>query len=163
MIFKTGLGFDIHRLQSGRKLFLGGVAIPFPRGLAGHSDGDCLIHAIIDSLLGACGEEDIGHQFPDSDPQYKDRRSLDLLKDTMIKLEAKKVVIVNIDTVVLAERPKLAPYIPKMKKSLCPILKLAEEDLAIKAKTYEGLGEIGRGEAIACWAQALIRIEGEDS
>ncbi len=163
MGYKTGLGFDVHRLQQGRKLFLGGVDIPFPQGLAGHSDGDCLIHAIIDSLLGTCGEEDIGRLFPDSDPQYKDRSSLDLLKETMVKLETKKVTIMNIDTVIIAEKPKLAPFIPKMKESLCPILKLTEENLSIKAKTYEGLGEIGRGKAIACWALALVKIEGENS
>ncbi len=158
-MYKTGLGFDIHRLQQGRKLYLGGVAIPFSKGLAGHSDGDCLIHAIIDSLLGACGEQDIGHLFPDSDPQYKDRCSLDLLKETMLILGAKKVEIVNIDTIILAEEPKIAPYISQMKRFLCPVLKLEEENLAIKAKTYEGLGVIGRGEAIACWAQALIKVE----
>ena len=138
---------------------MGGLAIPFPKGLAGHSDGDCLIHAIIDGLLGACGQQDIGHLFPDSDPQYKDRRSLDLLEETMAKLEEKKVEIVNIDTVIIAEEPKIAPYISRMKALLCPILKLEEEKLAIKAKTYEGLGELGKGKAIACWAQVLIKME----
>lgn len=157
MKIRIGLGFDIHRLEEGRKLYLGGVEIPFAKGLRGHSDGDCLIHAIIDGLLGASGEKDIGQMFPDEDPRYKNIRSLKLLKETVRRLEDKGVEIINIDTIIMAEEPKLAPYIPRMKEILAPILKLKEDDLGIKAKTYERIGVIGRGEAIASWAYILVK------
>jgi len=153
---KTGLGYDLHRLEAGRKLFLGGVEISFPKGLKGHSDGDCLIHALIDALLGAMGEKDIGQAFPDTDPKYKDVRSTELLKEVMSMMK-KKAEVLNIDSVIIAEMPKLAPFIPKMKEILCPILGIAQSDLGIKAKTNEGLGAIGRGEAIASLVQVLMR------
>jgi len=154
---KTGLGYDIHRLEEGRKLFLGGVEIAFPKGLRGHSDGDCLIHALIDALLGAAGEKDIGQVFPDTDPKYKDIRSTELLKEVMGRIKKKKMEILNIDSVIIAEMPKLAPFLPRMKKILCPMLGIAQKDLGIKAKTNEGLGAIGRGEAIASLVQVLMR------
>ncbi len=157
MRIKTGLGFDIHRLEEGRRLFLGGVEIPFPVGLAGHSDGDCLTHAIIDGLLGAAGMEDIGQMFPDSDPQYKDIRSTELLERAIQRLSERTVEIVNIDTIIIAERPKLAPFISQMKEALCPLLGIKKEDLGIKAKTSEGIGIIGEGQAIAALAQVLIK------
>ncbi len=157
MKVRAGLGFDIHRLEEGRKLFLGGVEVDFPKGLRGHSDGDCLIHAIIDALLGASGEGDIGRLFPDDDPQYKGIRSTEMLRQVMARIRERNMEILSIDTVIVAEKPKLAPYIPRMKKILCPILDVEEDDLGIKAKTNEGLGAVGREEAIVCWVQALVR------
>ena len=154
---KIGLGFDIHKLEKGRKLILGGVKIPFPKGLVGHSDGDSLIHAIIDGLLGAVGEKDIGQMFPDTDPKYRNIRSTELLKETVRKLEEKGIEILNIDSIIIAEAPKIASYIPRMREVLCPILKLREEDVGIKAKTHEGIGDIGRGEAIVSWAYVLVQ------
>jgi 2-C-methyl-D-erythritol 2,4-cyclodiphosphate synthase len=154
---RAGFGYDIHRLVEGRKLFLGGVEVPSSRGLIGHSDGDCLIHAIIDALLGAVGEKDIGQLFPDREPEYKDIRSTELLKEVVSRLRKKKTEIINIDSIIVAEEPKLAPYISRMKEVLCPILEIEGDDLGIKAKTNEGLGEIGRIEAIASFAQVLVK------
>lgn len=142
--------------MEGRKLFLGGVDIPFARGLLGHSDGDCLIHAIIDALLGALGEKDIGHYFPETDRQYKDIRSTELLKEVVRKLDMGNVKIAHIDTLVIAEEPRLAEYIPQMKEVLCAILRIGPEDLGIKAKTNEGIDAVGQGEAIAAWATVLV-------
>lgn len=157
MKIRAGLGYDIHRLEKGRELVLGGVKIDFSHGLRGHSDGDCLIHAIIDALLGAAGERDIGRLFPDTDPQYKDVRSTELLKDVMGLMKKKGMEVVNIDSIIIAERPRLSSYIPRMKEILCPVLGVGEDDLGIKAKTNEGLGVVGKNEAIACWAQTLIQ------
>lgn len=157
MKIKIGLGYDIHRLQEGRKLFLGGMEIDFPTGLSGHSDGDCLIHAIIDALLGAMGEPDIGQLFPDTDPRYRDIRSTELLKRIVKKCNSKGWQIVHIDSVVIAERPMISSYAGQMKKVLCPLLKIEEMDLGIKAKTNEGVGLIGEGKAIVAFAQALIQ------
>jgi len=155
---KTGLGYDIHKLEERRKLFLGGIEIPYHKGLLGHSDGDCLIHAIIDALLGAMGDKDIGQIFPDTDPEYKDIRSTELLNRIVSQLDGKNAEILNIDSIILAEEPHFSSYIPRMKEILCPILQIGQEDLGIKAKTNEGLGVIGRGEAIAAWAQVLIKL-----
>ncbi len=157
MRIKTGLGYDIHRLVEGRKLFLGGVEIDFPKGLKGHSDGDCLIHALIDALLGAAGEKDIGQIFPDTDPRYSDIQSTVLLKKVVGMINKKDMEILSIDSIIIAEKPKLAPYIHQMKEILCPILGVGRDDLGIIAKTNEGLGEIGQGVAIASWVQVLIK------
>ncbi len=157
MRIKTGLGYDIHRLVEGRKLFLGGMEIDFPKGLKGHSDGDCLIHALIDALLGAAGEKDIGQIFPDTDPRYNDIQSTALLKKVVGLINEKDMEILSIDSIIIAEKPKLAPYIHQMKEILCPILGVGRDDLGIKAKTNEGLGEIGQGVAIASWAQVLVK------
>jgi 2-C-methyl-D-erythritol 2,4-cyclodiphosphate synthase len=154
---RAGLGYDIHRLEEGRRLFLGGVEIDFAKGLTGHSDGDCLIHAIIDALLGAAGKEDIGQHFPDTDPQYKDVRSTELLEKVMSLLRERKMEILSVDSIVIAEKPKLGPYIPQMKETLGPILGVGQDGLGIKAKTNEGMGVIGEGDAIAAWAQVLVR------
>jgi len=154
---KTGLGYDIHRLVEGRKLFLGGVEIDFPKGLKGYSDGDCLIHALIDALLGAAGEKNIGQIFPDTDQRYKDIQSTALLKKVVGLINEKDMEILSIDSIIIAEKPKLAPYIHQMKETLCPILGVGRDDLGIKAKTNEGLGEIGQGVAIASWAQVLVK------
>ncbi len=152
---RIGIGYDIHRLVEGRRLIIGGVHIPFEKGLAGHSDGDVLIHAIIDALLGAAGLPDIGNQFPPDDPKYKDIDSKILLRLTMEKI--KDFSIVNIDATIIAEEPKLSPFIEEMKENLSPILKTG--NISIKAKTNEKIGEIGRGEAIASIAVVLISHE----
>ena len=157
MKHKIGIGYDIHRLVAGRKLFLGGIEVPFGKGLLGHSDGDVLIHAVIDALLGALGEGDIGRLFPDTDPRYKGIRSLELLADVAARLKKKKARVVNIDTVIVTQAPKLGPYINNMKKALAPVLGLDREDLGIKAKTNEGLGPVGQGRAMACWAVVLLK------
>ena len=159
MQIKAGLGFDIHRLKKGRKLILGGTEIPFAQGLIGHSDGDCLIHAVIDGLLGAMGEKDIGQMFPDSDPKYKDVQSTKLLQEVVSTLREKGFKILNIDSIIIAEEPKLGPHISQMKDVLCPLLDVQKEDLGIKAKTHEGIGLIGRSEAIVAWAQVLVKKE----
>jgi len=156
-MIKIGIGYDIHRLEPGRKLYLGGKEIPFSLGLAGHSDGDGLIHAIIDALLGAMGEGDIGQLFPDTEVKYKGMRSTELLKDVMKRLRKKNHKIIHVDSIIIADEPKLASYLLDMKKILCPILLIKENDLGIKVKTNEGLGLVGEGKAIACWATVLIK------
>jgi 2-C-methyl-D-erythritol 2,4-cyclodiphosphate synthase len=153
---KIGLGYDIHRLSKGRDLFLGGVKIPHPSGLIGHSDGDCLVHALIDALLGAVGEVDIGRLFPDTDPAYKGIRSTVLLRKVMSRLRRRRMEVLNADVVVVAQAPRLAPYIEVMKDTVCPILGVSRDRLGIKAKTNEGLGLIGRERAMACWAVVLV-------
>ena len=158
MTIRTGIGYDIHRLEAGRPLFIGGTEIPHTLGLLGHSDGDVLIHAVIDALLGAMGEEDIGQNFPDTAAAYKNIQSMELLKQVASKLKEKQAVITNVDTIVIAEQPKLAPYVSGMKSALCPILGLSENDLSIKAKTHEGMGEVGEGKAIAAWATVLLHM-----
>jgi 2-C-methyl-D-erythritol 2,4-cyclodiphosphate synthase len=155
---KIGIGYDLHKLQRGRRLFLGGVEIPFPKGLMGHSDGDCLIHAIIDAILGAIGEKDIGQIFPDDDPQYRDVQSITLLKTAMGRVQKLNGKIHHIDCIIIAESPKIEPYSARMKQVLCPILQIGERDIGIKAKTNEGIGPIGRGKAIAAFAQALLEL-----
>lgn len=156
MPIKIGMGYDVHRLAPGRALYLGGIRIPHRRGLAGHSDGDALIHAVIDAILGATGAGDIGRQFPDDDPRYQDIRSPRLLEKVMAGLTRKKLKILSLDSVIVAEKPKLAPYMDAMKDVLCPLLRLEREQLGIKAKTNEGLGLIGAQKAIACWAVVLV-------
>jgi len=155
-MLKIGFGYDIHPLVPGRKLVLGGLEIPFPRGLSGHSDGDGLVHAVVDALLGATGEGDIGRLFPDSDPQTQGVASLRLLADVMARLRAGGWRVVNVDTVVVAEEPQILPHVAGMKKVLCPLLGLDEAGLGIKGKTNERFGHVGEGRAIACWAVALI-------
>lgn len=155
-MIKVGIGYDLHRLEPGRRLFLGGVDVPFPRGLAGHSDGDCLIHAVIDALLGAEGMTDIGGLYPDSDPRTERIRSTRLLGEVVDRLRRAEYRILNIDVVVVAENPKLGPHFPRMREVLAPILGLDGSDLGLKAKTNEGVGSVGREEAIACWAVALV-------
>jgi len=154
---RIGLGYDIHRLVKGRALYLGGAQIPYPAGLLGHSDGDALVHAVIDSLLGAMGDDDIGRLFPDTDPVYGGIRSVELLRRVMLRMKQKRMAIVNLDTVIVAQAPKIAPHAESMKGVLCPILGIPKGSLGIKAKTNEGLGLTGRGKAVACWAVALIQ------
>lgn len=160
MGFRVGLGYDLHRLEPGRPLVLGGVEIPFGLGLAGHSDGDALVHALIDALLGAAGEPDIGELFPDTEPRWRGARSVDLLREVVGRLAATGAAIENVDVVVAAEAPRLAPYKDRMRSVLGPVLGLPPGRVGIKAKTNEGTGAVGRGEAVACWAVALLRTGG---
>lgn len=160
MKIKVGLGYDIHRLVEGRPLFLGGVHIPHNRGLLGHSDGDCLIHAVIDALLGAMGERDIGQHFSDSDPLNEGRRSTEFLEAAAGWLYDRGFQIANIDTVIIAEEPKLNPYVKGIKESLSVQLKISAEDIGMKIKTNEGIGPIGRREAIAVWAAVILYSKG---
>jgi 2-C-methyl-D-erythritol 2,4-cyclodiphosphate synthase len=155
---RIGFGYDIHRLEAGRRLVLGGIDIPFGAGLVGHSDGDALIHAIIDALLGALGESDIGSHFPDTDPRTKGARSLDQLESVMGLLRSRGAAIVNVDTVIVAEEPKMGPHVAAMKAALGPLLGVPASSLGIKAKTNEGLGPVGEKRAIACFAVALIQL-----
>ena len=159
MKIRVGLGYDIHVLKEGRILFLGGVDIPFSKGLLGHSDGDCLIHAIADALLGAMGEKDIGLLFPDTDPAYKNIRSTRLLEAVIGRLIEKKMVISNVDSVIICQEPRLADQVLRMKEVLCPILQIPTGSLSIKPRTNEGLGAIGQGDAIAAMATVLIQSE----
>ncbi len=151
-----GIGYDIHRLVKGQKLRLGGLTIPHPAGLSGHSDGDALLHAVADALLGAAGLGDIGEHFPDSDPRYKNAESAIFLKEISRLLKKSKWAIVNVDAIVIAERPKLSPYKKKMAANIAWILKISPSAVSVKAKTHEGLGDIGKGRAIACQAIASL-------
>ncbi|MGD9084602.1 MAG: 2-C-methyl-D-erythritol 2,4-cyclodiphosphate synthase [Desulfobacterales bacterium] len=153
---RIGIGYDIHRLVKGRPLILGGVSIAYEKGLLGHSDADVLSHAICDALLGAAGLSDIGTHFPDNDPQYKDISSLKLLTETCQLLTDKGFRIVNLDTTLFAQAPKLAPHRQKMKTKLADAMNISPAEVNIKATTTEGLGVIGKGEGIAAMCIALI-------
>jgi 2-C-methyl-D-erythritol 2,4-cyclodiphosphate synthase len=148
----VGIGYDIHRLVENRPLYLGGTKIDFPQGLLGHSDGDVLIHAICDALLGAANLGDIGSHFPPDDKKYKDISSLKLLKKVAEFLKNSGFFTKNIDAVVIAERPKILPYVPEMKKQISHSLSTSPDHISIKGKTNEGIGEIGEGKAIAALA-----------
>jgi len=156
MSYKIGIGYDIHRLVEGRKLFLGGVEIPYIKGLLGHSDGDALLHAICDALLGALGEGDIGEHFPDTDQKYHNLSSVELLKAVKNLIEEKNFMIANVDTVVIAQEPKLIPFKKQIRGKIAQILDIKEDCVNIKAKTNEGLGAIGREEGIAAYAAVAI-------
>lgn len=160
MRIKVGLGVDFHRFQEGRELFLGGVKIDYPLGLAGHSDADCLIHAIMDALLGAIGEDDIGKHFPDSSSSFKDIDSKILLERVFDLVKGKGFKISNIDCVVICEEPKIRKYVEMMKKTLSKILLISEDDINIKGTTTEKMGFAGRKEGIVCMATALIYKNG---
>lgn len=153
---RIGHGYDVHRLTEGRKLVLGGVEIPFERGLDGHSDADVLIHALMDSLLGAACMRDIGVLFPDSDARYRGISSMILLQKVMERLTEKGYRVGNVDVTVLAQRPKLRDYIPAMQEKLAAVLQIGIERVSIKATTEEGLGFTGREEGIACHAVCLL-------
>ncbi len=158
-MLKAGLGYDVHPLVLGRRFVLGGIEIPFPKGPAGHSDGDALVHAIIDALLGALGEGDIGRLFPDDDPGTQDLSSLVLLEEVMARLRKAGGRIVNLDTVVVVEEPRIGPHAGRMKETLGRVLGIEGGALNIKAKTNEKLGPVGDGEALACWAVALVEFQ----
>jgi 2-C-methyl-D-erythritol 2,4-cyclodiphosphate synthase len=155
---RIGFGYDIHRLEAGRPLVLGGIEIPHGAGLRGHSDGDALVHAVMDALLGALGEGDIGAHFPDTDPQYAGARSTGLLTTVVGLVRRRGGEIVNVDAVVVAEEPKIGPHAAAMKAALAPVLGLPAGALGIKAKTNEGFGPVGEKRAIACYAVALIKL-----
>jgi len=154
----SGIGYDLHRLAENRKLTIGGTEVPFEKGSVGHSDGDVLSHAICDALLGAAGLGDIGTHFPDTDPKWKGASSLLFLEHVRKLLADRRLRVVHVDAVVICERPKLGPYFPAMKAALAKSLGLTVAEISLKAKTNEGIGEIGRGEAIACHAIATVRL-----
>ena len=153
---RTGIGFDTHRLVDHRKLILGGVEIEHPQGLLGHSDADVLTHAIMDALLGAIADGDIGQHFPDTDPKWAGADSLVLLKAVTERLHVKGWRIGNIDATVLAERPKLMPHIPAMREKLAQAMAIPVDAVSVKATTVEGLGAIGRREGISSMAVATV-------
>lgn len=153
---RIGIGYDLHRLAHDRALVLGGVRIPFEKGLAGHSDADVLTHAVIDALLGAAALGNIGQLFPDTDPQYRDIDSLVLLSQTVGRVTEAGYSILNIDATILAERPKLSPYIDAMRGNLARVLAVDAGCVSVKAKTNEHVGPEGRGEAISAQAVVLL-------
>ncbi|MEE8359880.1 MAG: 2-C-methyl-D-erythritol 2,4-cyclodiphosphate synthase [Candidatus Omnitrophota bacterium] len=157
---RIGIGYDIHRITEGRKLVLGGVEIPYIKGLEGHSDADVLLHAICDALLGAAGEGDIGRHFSDKDPKYKNISSLLLLERVCEIVADKRFKVHNVDTVLIADEPKIEPFKENMKDKIKEVLKVSKEQINIKATTSEGVGTIGRGEAMAAHAVVLLEEEG---
>jgi len=153
---RIGSGYDVHRLVENRDLILGGVKIPYEKGLLGHSDADVLLHAIMDALLGAAALGDIGKHFPDTDPAYKGASSIELLKRVKKLIEDKLYLIENIDATIIAQKPKLAPYIPEMIKNIASVLEIEEDRVNVKATTEEGLGFTGEGLGIAANAVCLL-------
>lgn len=156
MNIRIGQGFDVHRLVTGRPLIIGGVTIPYEKGLLGHSDADVLLHAISDAILGALGAGDIGKHFPDTDPAYKDADSFLLLEKVWQLAEQAGYKLVNLDAVIMAEKPKMAPYIDRMRERIAQGLKAGKEQINIKATTCEKLGFVGREEGIASQAVVLL-------
>lgn len=156
MSFRAGLGYDVHKLTENRELILGGVNIPYEKGLLGHSDADVLVHAIMDALLGACKLGDIGQHFPDTDPQYKGISSIKLLKHVGALLDKNGYKIVNIDSIIVAQRPKMMPHIPEMEKNIAAALNIDPDSVNVKATTEEGLGFTGSGEGIAAKAVCMV-------
>ena len=153
---RIGFGFDVHRLVPGRKLILGGEEIPFVKGLLGHSDADVLLHAIADSLLGAAALGDIGVHFPDTDLKYKDISSIKILEEVAALIRREKFEISNIDSTIVLQTPKLAPYVDKMRKNIAEALHIGMSQVSIKATTNEGLGFIGAGEGAVAYAITLV-------
>lgn len=157
-MYKVGIGYDVHRLVQGRKLYLGGVEIPHTQGLEGHSDADVLLHAICDALLGALGEEDIGHLFPNTDSRWKDVRSKVFLEEISRIVAVRGAHIVNVDSSLIAENPKISPYIADMKQQISMALNVSAHIIGVKATTNETMGFIGRGEGIAAMAVASVEV-----
>lgn len=155
-IYRIGIGYDLHRLVEGRNLILGGVTIPHDKGLLGHSDADVLIHALIDAILGSLALGDIGVHFPDTDPQYKDIDSKILLQQTINLIKQQGWHIVNLDSTIIAEKPKLKSYIMNIRETLSQILKIPVNCISVKAKTNEGVGPEGKEEAISCFVVVLL-------
>ncbi len=153
---RVGIGYDIHRLVVNRKLFLGGVEIPYAKGLLGHSDGDVVMHAVADAMLGALALGDIGLHFPDTDPQYKDISSGELVRKVLTLISERNYFVNNADTMILAEDPKIHPFRDKMAEALSKALNVAKDRVNIKATTVEGVGSIGKGEAIAAYAVVTL-------
>ena len=154
---RVGIGYDVHRLTAGRKLILGGVEIPYGKGLLGHSDADVLVHAVMDALLGAAALGDIGKHFPDTDPEYEGISSIRLLEHVGRLLDEKGYVIENIDATIIAQRPKMRPYIDQMRENIAEALKIETDQVNVKATTEEGLGFTGSGEGIS--SQAVCALE----
>ena len=155
-MYRTGIGFDVHTLAEDRLLIIGGVQIPHPKGLLGHSDADVLVHAVMDAVLGALALGDIGQHFPDTDAEFKDANSMELLGHVQCLVEEEGFVCTNLDSIIMAEKPKMAPYLMEMKTNLASALKIKTEQVSIKATTTERLGVIGREEGIA--AQAIVLL-----
>ena len=153
---RIGQGYDVHRLVEGRALILGGVAVPYERGLLGHSDADVLLHALMDALLGAAALGDIGHLFPDTDPRYAGADSRALLREVSAVLARSGFAVGNVDATLVAQRPKIAPYVPRMRENIAADLGLPLDAVSVKATTEEGLGFTGSGEAMAAHAVALV-------
>jgi len=156
-IYRSGIGFDVHKLVEGRKCIIGGVDIPYEKGLLGHSDADVLLHAVSDALLGAAGLGDIGTYFPDTDPAFKDADSLELLRKVGEEVRKAGFEIVNIDSVVICERPKINPHREAMKANIARVLNIDVKQVGVKASTTEKLGYNGRGEGITSHAVAMVR------
>ena len=157
MMMRVGMGYDVHRLTAGRKLILGGVEIPYGKGLLGHSDADVLVHAVMDALLGAAALGDIGKHFPDTDPEYEGVSSIRLLEHVGRLLDEKGYVIENIDATIVAQRPKMRPYIEQMRENIATALRIETDQVNVKATTEEGLGFTGTGEGIS--SQAVCAVE----
>ena len=153
---RIGMGYDVHRLVEGRPLILGGVEIPHTMGLLGHSDADCLTHAIMDALLGAAAMGDIGKHFPDTDPAYKGADSMKLLAEVVTMLDREGYIIGNVDATIIAQKPKMAPHIPEMRRRLAEVMQITEDRINIKATTEEGLGFTGTEQGISCQAICLL-------
>jgi 2-C-methyl-D-erythritol 2,4-cyclodiphosphate synthase len=156
---RTGHGFDLHRLVESRKLILGGIEIPHHLGLLGHSDADCLIHALADAMLGALGLPDIGHHFPDNDPSNKDLDSSQILLHANQLLKERGYKVGNVDLTLIAQKPKLADYLPSIRSNLSKLLEIQEDCIGLKATTHEGIGSLGREEGIAAHAVCLLFSE----
>jgi 2-C-methyl-D-erythritol 2,4-cyclodiphosphate synthase/2-C-methyl-D-erythritol 4-phosphate cytidylyltransferase/2-C-methyl-D-erythritol 2,4-cyclodiphosphate synthase len=155
-MIRTGLGYDIHRLQKGRRFLLGGVELPFNRGELGHSDGDALAHAVMDALLGAAGLGDIGELFPPSDAKYKDADSMALLREVFARVKKAGYKLVNLDCVIICEKPKVLPFRGAIRGSLASALEVSTDMIFLKGKTKEGLGSVGKGKAVEVLASCLL-------
>ncbi len=155
---RVGLGYDVHQLKDNRPLILGGVEIPHEKGLDGHTDADVIMHAICDAILGALGEGDIGSFFPPSDPQWKDASSKIFLEEAAKQIKKKNGRLINIDAMLIAEAPKISPYIPEMKNNIANALGVSTKDIGIKATTNETMGFVGRGEGMAAHAVASVEL-----
>jgi len=153
---RAGIGYDVHPLKSGRALILGGVKVPFKKGLDGYSDADVLVHAVMDALLGAAGLKDIGHQFPSDDPQYRDAASIHMLEHVRRKVASAGYSIKNVDTMLIAQEPKIAPHIDQMRHNMAQALRIEDSQVMVKATATDGLGYIGRGEGMAAYAVAML-------
>lgn len=159
MNLRIGFGVDVHRLENGLPLIIGGIPVPNSKGALGHSDADVLLHAICDAILGACNMRDIGYHFSDKDPQYKNIDSSILLQKVVGLIEQKKYYVINLDSTVILETPKLSPFIPSMQKKIAQILKISEECVSIKATTHEAVDSFGQQQAIKAYATVLLNIQ----
>jgi len=156
---RIGMGYDVHRLVSGRPLILGGITVPFDKGLLGHSDADVLVHSACDALLGAAGMGDIGQHFPDTDPQYKDIYSMELLKRSIQRVRESGLELCNMDATLFAQAPKIAPYRDAMRQAIAAAMQVSVDRINIKATTTEGLGQVGAGEGMAAMCVVLMQCQ----